>query len=503
MTPFNFKSNSDNVFLRSLIVAFINTLNDRIKYDVILSQTESKTFTLPFYYSIVGDGRFIQDNFINSDNCKFDFADGNFDPIPRGVISISGISVDESALTNNFVRMEYQKLVDGQMKTFSARGFGIPLRVTFSVNIMVDIILDYFRIFQVAFSEFFKSIPFSFRYQTFRIPARAMFPAPLPGQKTYELSPGSDQRIRMDFTVEVETYLPVIDKTTEFFKGNSIHTFSSSTEMYRARPQAETSDPVLSVATSAIFGSMSLVFDGYYEPNYFSPSQKINVYSLSGKTFEVMISGTASKEGNTLTVPVFDSNDLYDAVARGIADYRIGITSTLQPFQTYKYVAGGESEIVNGAVCFSTEVPGVAEVPNSGITANTLEQVTHIYMSGKDFNQNNLSEWFLGAYMSEERFDRQITLRNRTRGSSATYKATKVSYFMVNPTEVDYVDLEVEYMSGDGKYIDDDILTIHYTSDEAFDDIVLDFWSNMPIDDFMEMNVRIFKEADSKTINRG
>ena len=183
MNPFNFKTNSDNVFFRALIVAFINALNDRIKYDVIVSPTETRPFSLDFYFSLVGDGRFIQDNFINMDNCKFDFADGNYDPIPRGVVSISGIEMPEDTLTNNYVRLEYQKLVDGAMKTYSAQAIIVPLRVQFQIDIIVDILLDYFRIIQVAFSEFFKTIPFSFRYETIRIPARAMIPSPLPGEK--------------------------------------------------------------------------------------------------------------------------------------------------------------------------------------------------------------------------------------------------------------------------------------------------------------------------------
>lgn len=502
MTPFNFKSNSDNVFLRSLIVAFINTLNDRIKYDVILSQTESKTYSVPFFYSIVGDGRFIQDKFMNMDDCKYDFADGNFDPMPRGVVNISGITAADDSLTNNFVRMEYQKLVDGQMKTFSARGFGIPLRVAFNVSITVDIMLDYFRIFQVAFSEFFKSIPFSFRYQTFRIPARAMFPAPLPGQKSFEYTTGGDQRIKMDFSVEVETYLPVIDKTTEFFKGNSMQTFASSSEVYRTREQATTSNPLLLSSSSASFGSMSLSFEGYFKQSVFNPGQKLNIYSDEGKSFFVTISGATSKNGNTLTIPVQDSNDLYDAYAQGITNYRVGMKNTLHPFQTFKYVAGGESEMQLGALCFSLEIPGIPIQESYAVEANTLVQLEEIYISATDFNSNYLNDWFRGAYMSEDRFDRKVTLRNRTRGTSATFNATKASYFLNPSGNLDYVSLGVEYVSGDSIYLDEDIITIHYGSDESYDDIVLDFWSNIPIEDFMEMNVRIFKEADATKINR-
>lgn len=502
MVPFNFTTNTDDVFLRSLVVAFINALNDRIKYDVIVSPTETRSYSVPFYYSIVGDGRFIQDNFINFDNCKFDFADGNFDPIPRGVVSMQSINVAEEALTNNFVRMEYQKLIDGQMKTFSSRGFAVPLRVSFQVNMLADIILDYFRIFEVAFAQFFKSVPFSFRYKTFRIPARAMFPAPLPGSKNFSYEVGGDQRIKMDFTVEIETYMPVLDLTTEFFKGNSMQTFASSIEMSRSRNQVESSNPVLSADSSSTAGSMTVVFDSYFIPSHFTVGQRFKIISDSGKEYYLTVSDPVSKSGNTLTVPVLDSEDLSDAIFNDITKYRIDITGSNNPFQTFKYVAGGESEISDGAICFSIEVPGVPETESSLLVANTLNQITQIYISGKDFNQNNLSDWFLSAYIKEDRFDKRISLRNMSVGGTATFHAKKVSYELLPSGEVNYVVLDVERISGNAKFFDQDIVIVQYSSDDEFNDVALEFWTNIPRADFMELNLRIFKETDSTKIIR-
>jgi hypothetical protein len=502
MLPFNFKTNTDDVFLRSLIIAFINTLNDRIKYDVVVSPTETRTYSVPFYYSIVGDGRFIQDNFINFDNCKFDFADGNFDPIPRGVVNMASVSVAEDALTNNFVRMEYQKLVDGQMKTFSARGFAVPLRVTFQVKMYADIILDYFRIFEVAFSQFFKSVPFSFRYKTFRIPARAMFPAPIPGEKNFNYDVGGDQRIKMDFSVEVETYMPVLDLTTEFFKGNTMQTFASSIEMSKSKKQVSNANPVLSSNTSATSGSMKLVFDGFYPTSNFTVGQRIKVSNESGDEFYLIISDPVSKSGNTITVPVVDSNDLSDAVYNDITKFRIDINGSNNPFQTFKYIAGGEGEITQGALCFSIEVPGVPEEESSLLQANTLNQITQIYISGQDFNQNDLSEWFLSAYIKEERFDKKISLRNMSIGGSATFHTKKVAYELNPSGTVNYVIIDVEHVSGNAKFFDQDIIIAQYSSDDDFNDVALEFWTNIPKTDFMELNLRIFKESDSTKIIR-
>ena len=388
MNPFNFKTNSDNVFFRALIVAFINALNDRIKYDVIVSPTETRPFSLDFYFSLVGDGRFIQDNFINMDNCKFDFADGNYDPIPRGVVSISGIEMPEDTLTNNYVRLEYQKLVDGAMKTYSAQAIIVPLRVQFQIDIIVDILLDYFRIIQVAFSEFFKTIPFSFRYETIRIPARAMIPSPLPGEKPYSYTYGDDQRIKMSFNIEVETYLPVVDPTTEFFKGNSIQTFSSSQEIYRQREQARDNNPRLSTNSSIDLGSMTLVFDSYIDETKVLAGQYLTIKNTeSGKSFTVIVDGPAVRTQNTVTVPIVDSDDL-SIVYNRITDFSVMVLPSEEHFQVFEYVPAA-SAVSSGNIRFNVDVPGVVDPEDQ---PNFFEQVTDISVSGTDFNSNNLNK---------------------------------------------------------------------------------------------------------------
>jgi hypothetical protein len=498
MNPFNFKTNSDNVFFRALVVAFINAINERIRYDVVVSPTESRPFSLDFYYSLVGDGRFIQDNFINMDNCTLSFADGNYDPIPRGVVSIQGIQMPEDSLTNNYVRIEYQKLVEGAMKTYSAQAIIVPLRVTFQVDIIVDILLDYFRIVQVAFSEFFKTIPFSFRYESIRIPARAVMPSPLPGEKPYSYSYGDDQRIKMGFTIEVETYLPVVDQTTEFFKGNSMQTFSSSQEVYRQREQAKDSNPRLSDASSIDSGSMTIVFDSYIDETKIVPGQYITIKNPdSGREFTITTAGPAQRTGNTITVPIVDSDDL-STIYNRITDFSVQVIPSDSNFQVFEYV-NSSSSVSSGNIRFNVDVPGVI---NPEDQPNFFDQVNEITISGIDFNSNELTKWLKSVYMTESRFSRFVTLVNETGTARVTFNIESVDNQLDSNGNVTTSTWLVKYISGNGEFSANDLCKLVYGSDDNFSVIVLDFWSNMPLPDGMTLNLRLFKDVNSLEINR-
>lgn len=231
MTPYSFVTNSDDIFFRALYVAVLNVLNEKISYDVILSNGTSKNVKIPFYFSLTGDGRFLQDTFLTNDDCQIDFkVDGNYDVVPRGVVKfLSDISIDETSLTTNHVRLEYQEENNGKMETYSGKGIVLPLRCKMEVKMIFNIILDFFRCLEVSLSEFFRTIQFSFRYKQIRIPCRIIFPlVPLANsEKSYSWSFSEDQNIISNFFIEIETYFPIIDKNTKFFKGNIIENFLS------------------------------------------------------------------------------------------------------------------------------------------------------------------------------------------------------------------------------------------------------------------------------------
>jgi hypothetical protein len=179
MSGFLEKYNTDDVFLRGLITSLLKSMNDKLKYIQINDQQDVLEVFIPFFYSLTGDESFLQDFFIKYTNCKTDeiVAEGNYDVIPRGVISLQSVQIDVQGLANKYTRMSYaQEDLKGEMKTLSSFTNSVPLNIAFDVTIKVDTLLDAFKIFQSVVTTFYKTYQFSFEYEGFRIPAQVGFP---------------------------------------------------------------------------------------------------------------------------------------------------------------------------------------------------------------------------------------------------------------------------------------------------------------------------------------
>lgn len=228
MSGFLEKYNTDDVFLRGLITSLLKSMNDKLKYIQINDQQEVLETYIPFFYSLTGDESFLQDFFIKYTNCKTDevVAEGNYDVIPRGVVSLQSVQIDVQGLSNKYTRMSYaQEDLKGEMKTLSSFTNSVPLNIAFDVTIKVDTLLDAFKIFQSVVTTFYKTYQFSFEYEGFRIPAQVGFPESYDMTKQLEFSyQNNPQYIDFKFTVAAETYFPEKDLSTEKFRGNLMQT---------------------------------------------------------------------------------------------------------------------------------------------------------------------------------------------------------------------------------------------------------------------------------------
>ena len=173
---------------------------------------------------MTGDESFLQDFFLNYRNCSTDelLAEGNYDVIPRGIVTMGSPQIDTQGLTNKYTRMSYSReTVEGEMKTFSSFTNSLPLTISFEVTVKVDTLLDSFKIFQSVVQTFYKTYTFSFEYEGFRIPCQVGFPESYEGSKQLEFTYNNNpQFIDFKFTVTVETYFPEKDLSTERFRGN-------------------------------------------------------------------------------------------------------------------------------------------------------------------------------------------------------------------------------------------------------------------------------------------
>lgn len=224
MSNYLHKYNTDNVHHRAVIVGLINVLNSKIQYENILSDTDTNIIEVPFYYSMGGDERFLQDYFLHWNDCIHPkTADGNYDVIPRGHVTLESSSINTGNMTNRFVRASYIKEVDGQLLTYNSFLNSIPLTLGFKVQIVTDTSLDAFKIQQSLIDTFYKTQVFSVNYKGFRVPCQVGFPEDYGMQKTFEFSYQDDTKISLEFSLEMETYFPVTDITTERFSGNRMN----------------------------------------------------------------------------------------------------------------------------------------------------------------------------------------------------------------------------------------------------------------------------------------
>jgi len=224
MSGFLQKYNTDDVFLRELIIAFIRSLNEKLTYYQTNDQQQLLEVYVPFYFSLTGDEPFLEDFFVEYKNCSTDeiHAEGNYDIIPRGTVSFTSCEINVQSLTNKYVRMTYTKEdVTGEMKSFSSHVNSIPLSVSFNVGIKADTLLDAFKLHQNVIQTFYKTYTFSFDHDGIRIPCQVGFPDSYEiikaGEFTYSTNP---QFVEFNFSASIETYLPDKDLTTERFRGN-------------------------------------------------------------------------------------------------------------------------------------------------------------------------------------------------------------------------------------------------------------------------------------------
>lgn len=223
MDNFLQKYNTDDVHSRAVIIALINLLNSKVQFQNVLSDTDFTDVTVPFFYSMTGDDRFLQDYFLEWNQCVHPkIADGNYDVIPRGIVTLTSNTINTSAMTHRFVRAKYVKEVDGQLQTYNSFLNSIPLSMSFDIVVMVDTNLDAFKIQQSILETFYKTQVFSIGFRGFRIPCQAGFPEDYSFDKTFEFTYETENRLKLTFTIALETYYPVIDPTTTRLNSNRI-----------------------------------------------------------------------------------------------------------------------------------------------------------------------------------------------------------------------------------------------------------------------------------------
>ena len=225
--------NTQDIFLRNASLAVLDVLNRKVIIDLVRDGVVTK-HEVPFLYNNAGTGGFMQDFFIDiPDGCKYpEFAEGNYDQLPRGIVTLNNFAIKSGDITNPFVRgtfkqEEIEPLNDRKvMKAYSARLKTLPMDLAFQIQIKSDNLNKTFKIVEKIFDFYYKNEVVYFQYRGIRIPGQLRFPETMTHDKKYSFTYDTDQNITTTFNVEFETYYPSFDDSSTMYKGNVIDQFN-------------------------------------------------------------------------------------------------------------------------------------------------------------------------------------------------------------------------------------------------------------------------------------
>jgi hypothetical protein len=224
--------NTQDIFIRNAVISLLDLLNRQVIIDLVRGE-EVEKFEIPFFYNFSSDEGFMKDFFMElPTDCKYpNFAEGNYERLPRGIVTLSSFSIKAQDITNKYVRGSFtqeEKDMNGQtkLKAYSSRLFVLPMSLTFSVKIESDNLNKMFKIIEKIFDFFYKNQVRYFQYRGIRIPAQITFPEDATFEKKYDFTYTDDQNVKLSLNLSMETYYPSFDDHSTFYKGNTIDQFN-------------------------------------------------------------------------------------------------------------------------------------------------------------------------------------------------------------------------------------------------------------------------------------
>jgi hypothetical protein len=213
--------NNENILSRAIIAGLLNILNNKITYEQVWNNEDIETIQVPWYYNMSGDERFMQDFYTNYAHCLPPKpVDGNFDMIPRGIIDYKGSIIDPARITSRYIQGNFLKEVNGQLQTYRSFLYSIPLNMNFECEMWLDTQITSLKVEQAIREVFYKTVTFYVYYKGMRVGSSVGFPEDLTLEKNIQYSFESDNKIKIKFALQVETYQPVFDPTTEVNANN-------------------------------------------------------------------------------------------------------------------------------------------------------------------------------------------------------------------------------------------------------------------------------------------
>jgi len=210
MSAYNQEYNRDNTILRYMIVALLAELKDKVYYYNQIDEDTLKKIPVPFFYSITGDGRFLMDNFLYDAEAKGK-AIGDYESVPRGILQLTGISIDSGNQTNKFARGEFVQEWEGILKTFSLETNFLPLKITFDCTVVCSSNLEMLKVTESLMSKLYKNNLFQVDLGMMRVQASFAVSEDYTQNRLFEFQLNDKKEWSVTFPIDVSSFMPVFE----------------------------------------------------------------------------------------------------------------------------------------------------------------------------------------------------------------------------------------------------------------------------------------------------
>lgn len=203
--------NFEDVFFRDLTVCVLDTLEGQVRW-VNRFTSGDVPVTVPFYYSLTGDERFLLDSFADDIVSENRFVELNTDQIPRAHLTMTGFNIrsDEFANPNVWLRMVVENEIE--IRKVLARVRCVPITVNYDLTILLSSEVDTFKCSQAIMDTLWMYKYMYFEYNFMNIDAVILMPDTSTITVGREKNLTSDNNITLKATFEVHTYYPSMRK---------------------------------------------------------------------------------------------------------------------------------------------------------------------------------------------------------------------------------------------------------------------------------------------------
>ncbi len=209
--------NYDDVFYRDLTVCLLDKLEGKVFWKNKFSE-KTIDVTVPFYYSLSGDERFLLDSFTDDVVSNNRFVELNTDIIPRGHITLTTVNIKSDEFRNPNVWLKTIVENESELRTVLKKVRAIPIVATYDVVILLDSEIDVFKCQTALMDTLWLYREMYFEYNFMHIDAISLIPDDIAFEINREINFSSDNNIKINFSIEVHTFYPAYYKDDELIE---------------------------------------------------------------------------------------------------------------------------------------------------------------------------------------------------------------------------------------------------------------------------------------------